>query len=276
MQNYPYQDAPDEQRIEALLSDFKPQPSPRFYDRMRTAPWQEQPQSQASRKIREWRLARKSAWIVITGFFVLVFFIYAVFPSVRVAASQIIHFFLPASSDQLDVQVTLSNPNDLLDFSNPANFPLTMDALRQQVGFKVKQIPSSLGAPPFIGARYDPVYNAVTLLYQAEDYNLLLTQRPLRNSQDVSSVGANAHVEFVPIGSSQGEFVVGGWKAVSSQPGTAIPASPAVVQINAVWDDNLPQSTLRWQESGYSYELRSSGENRPSQSQLISWANELK
>ncbi len=206
----------------------------------------------------------------------MVFFVYVLFPSVRVAAGQIIHFFLPGSSDQLDIQVTLNNPNDLLDFSNPDNFPLTMEALRQQVGFNVKQIPSSLGAPPFIGARNDPIYNAVTLLYQAEDYILLLTERPLRNSQDLFSVGANAHVEFVLIGTVQGEFVVGGWSAVSTQPGPYKATSSAPVQITAIWDDELPQSTLRWQESGYAYELRSTGENRPSQSQLISWANELK
>ena len=36
--------------------------------------------------------------------------------------------------------------------------------------------------------------------------------------EDVFSIGANAMVKLVNIGDIQGEFVVGGWKAVSTQP----------------------------------------------------------
>jgi hypothetical protein len=276
MQNDPHQDTPDEQKIELLLGCFKSQPSPRFYARMRNAPWQKEHLSLASREYRTWRLGFKSAWGFAALILVLAILVLAIFPSVRVAASQIIHFFLPAASDQLEVQVTLTNPNDLLDFSNPSNFLFTVDDVQQRAGFNVKQIPSSLGAPPFIGARYDSSYNAVTILYKGEDYILLLTQRPLGNSEDVFSVGSSAKVEFVNIGDVQGEFVMGGWNAVSTEPVPGTSTSPGTVQINAVWDDSLPQSTLRWQESGFAYELRSSGVNRASQSQLLSWANGLK
>ena len=171
----------------------------------------------------------------------------------------------------------LSNTPYSFDFLNPANFPLSVANVQQQAGFSVKEIPSSPVAPSFIGARYDPAFNAVMLLYKKnEDYTLLLTQRPLGNSQDVFSIGSNAHVEFVNVGNVQGEYVIGGWNAVSTVTPSNIPTSSGSVQINAVWDDNLPQFTLRWQISGIAYELRSNGENSPSQSQLISWANELK
>jgi hypothetical protein len=276
MQNDPEQDAPDEHKIEVLLSGFKPQPSPRFFTLISSAPWLNEDLSLAPHKNMKWRLKHKYAWGFTALLLLLGILGFAFFPSVRVTASQIMHYFLPAASDQLDVQVTLSNPNDLLDFSNPANFPLTISAVQQRAGFVIKQIPYSLTAPHFIGARYDLNYNAVTILYTADDYALLLTQRPLGNSQDVFSVGANAKVDFVTIGDVQGEFVMGGWNAVSIQPGPSTTTTPTSVQIEAVWDASLPQSTLRWQEPGFAYELRCSGVNRASQSQLLTWANELK
>jgi hypothetical protein len=276
MDNELHQDTPDEQIIVQFFSSFKPQPSPRFYARMRTTPWQNEQLSCPSHENKKWRLSRKAAWMLSSLIVVLVILVFLIFPSARVAADQIIHFFLPASSDQLNVQVSMSDPNDLLDFSNPSNFPLEVDDVQERAGFEIRQIPSSLGPPALIGARFDLVYNAATLLYKSDDFTLLLTQRPIGNSQDVFSVGPNAQVEFVHIGDVNGEFVVGGWKAVSTTPIPDKTTEPGTVEINAVWDNGLPQSTLRWQEFGYAYEFRSYGVNRASQSQLIFWANGLK
>ena len=46
--------------------------------------------------------------------------------------------------------------------------------------------------------------------------------------------------------------------------------------ISAVWDAQLPQYTLRWQENGFIYELRTLREGSPSQSDLIAYAIGLK
>jgi hypothetical protein len=267
---------PDELEIEQLLGDFKPQPSTRYYKRMSSAPWRLQEQAFRStehiKRIPRWKTVLALAtFIIVLGLLSLSFI-----PSLRVAADQFIHFFLPATSDQLNVQITPGNPLETLDFMNPSYFPLSKDEVQRQAGFMVKMIPLSPTTPTFIGARYALEYNAAYLLYKGEEYTLLVTQRPLGTSQDVLSIGSNAKVEFVNIGDFQGEYVVGGWNAVSTQAPSDIPTQMGTVQINAVWDDQLPQYTLRWQESGFAYELRINGENSPSQSQLISWANELK
>jgi hypothetical protein len=276
MRNNPDENIPDEIKIKQLLSGFKPQPTTRFNARMRSAPWQNRDLSRPSIQAKNWALRWKSAWVLAALIIVIAFLTLSFLPSVRVAADQFIHFFLPAASDRLEVQVTPANTPDAMDFSNPSNFLLNMDEVSQQAGFTVIEIPSSPAAPTFIGARYEAEYNAVLLLYKGADYDLLLTQRLLGNSQDVFSIGSNAHVEFVNVGDVQAEYVVGGWSAVSTEVPTGNPTPSSTVQITALWDDSLPQFTLRWQVAGFAYELRSNGVNSPSQSQLISWANELK
>ncbi len=276
MQNNPDESLPDDVKIEQLLSAFKPKPMKRLNARMISAPWQMQNRTRPSYETKNWLLRWKSAWVLAAFILVLAFLILVFIPSIRVAADQIIHFFLPAASNRLDVQITPANQLDSMDFSNPSNYPLNINDVQQQAGFVVKGILSLPEGLSFVGARYDHSYNAVTLLYQASDYFLILTQRPLGNSQDVFSIGPNAHVEFVNIGGVQGEYVVGGWNAVSTQQPTGLETPPGTVHLNAVWDDSLPQFTLRWHLAGYAYELRSTGINSPSQSQLITWANELK
>lgn len=276
MQNHPNDNHPDELKIEQLLSAFKPQPTPRLNARMSSAPWFTQDHSRSGTEAKTWTHRMTPTLAIAVIILVLVIITLGFIPSVRVAADQFIHFFLPAASDRLEVQVTPANPLVTLDFSNPSNFPLNIREVQQQAGFLVKEIPFSTAAPAFIGARYEPELNAALLLYQGKNYTLLLTQRPLGNSQDVFSIGSNAHVEFVKVGDIQAEYVVGGWTAVSTQTPSGTPSSSGGVHISAVWDDTLPQATLRWQEAGYAYELRTNGVNMPSQSQLINLSNELK
>jgi hypothetical protein len=194
----------------------------------------------------------------------------------RVIARQIIFSFISGPSDQVNIQVTLSNPEDLFNFAAPENFPLSLDEVRQQAGFFVKEITSSKAELELVGARFDPSYNAAIILYQGTNYKLFLSQRPIGNSVDVFSIGSSAQVNLVNIGDIKGEFVIGGWKAISTQPAHDTSTSGNQTSINAIWDNNLPQSTLRWQTNGYIYELRAVGEGSPSESVLITIANELK
>jgi len=275
MDNNPNQNTPDEIKIEELLSQIKPLPTSRFYSKMRTAPWQ-RPISTERSRISILKPGRRLIWGLTVSGLVLAIFVITFIPSIRAAASQIIHLFLSAPSNQLEVQVVLTSPGDLYDFSNPANFPLSLEESQQQAGFGVKEISMLPEGLSFIGSRFDTSYNTVTLLYQANDYSLFLTQRLLGRSQDVFSIGDSAHVKIVNIGDIQGEFVVGGWKAISTQPSTENQTPTSSVYINANWDNDLPQSTLRWQVGDIVYELRSNGEGSPSQSELILLANELK
>jgi hypothetical protein len=55
---------------------------------------------------------------------------------------------------------------------------------------------------------------------------------------------------------------------------TEAPTQETKTSITAIWDNDLPQSTLRWQFDGTMFELRSIGVERLSQTEMINLANE--
>jgi hypothetical protein len=276
MKNTPHPNLPDEMKIEEMLSHFKPQPTLRFYNKMSTAPWHRSITPDTSTYLPNRKHTRRLIWGLIALLFMIGVLGITLIPSVRVIARQIIYSFISAPSNQIEVQVTLTSPGDLYNFSDPANFQLSIKYVQQQAGFEIKEISSLPGSLSFIGARFDPNYKTATLLYQGNDYKVFLTQRPLGNSLDVFSIGESALIKLVNIGDFQGEYVDGGWKVISTQPASENQTPTSSVNINAIWDNELPQSTLRWQLNGIVYELRSVGDGRPPQSELIIMANELK
>jgi hypothetical protein len=276
MDNTPKRDAPNEMQIEEMLSRFKPQPTARFFAMMENAPWQTTTHHVSTRWYRTWKPAHKLIWGLVGLLLIFTVLCLVFFPQVRAIARQIYFSFVTSNSDQLEVQVTLSSPGDLFHFSDPANFLLSINEVQQQAGFHVREITLLSDKLSFTGARFDPYSDATTLLYQGIDYILFLTQRPLGNGQDVFSIGANAKVNTVKIGSSEGEFVTGGWKAVSTQLTNENQTPASQIIVNAIWDSSLPQYTLRWQETDFVYELRTVGQGSPSQTDLIKLANELK
>jgi hypothetical protein len=197
-------------------------------------------------------------------------------PQVRAIARQIFYSFLHAPSNQIEIQVTLSAPGDLFNYSDPSNFQLSIDEAQQEAGFQIKQIMPVPDNVTLVGARFDPDYQAVILLYHSDSYELFLTQRQLGTGQDVFSIGQDARVQLVRVGSVHGEYVEGGWKSLSVEPTGDHQTPENRINITAMWDSSLPQSTLRWQADNLSYELRATDENRPSLADLLSWANELK
>ncbi len=272
----PSQNPPNEEMIEDLLGKFAPQPSDRMHAMLRSAPWQKQVVQKQIIVITNLKRRRKYIWGTVVGGVLLAIFVIMFVPSIRAAANQIFHLFLLATSDQLNIQVDATSPGDLVDFSNPDNFRMSIEEVQQVSGFEVKHLSTMPADLTFIGARYDSIYKTVTILYKAEDYILFLTQRPLGKGEDVFSIGAGAVVKQVRIGNIDAEFVVGGWKAVSTQPSAGSQTPDGAADIYAIWDNGYPQFTLRWQARGFIHELRSDGEGSPSQSILINLANELK
>jgi hypothetical protein len=267
---------PDEVRLEEMLGQFKPVPSSRFHLMMITAPWQRVKSSNASSSSKKNFALRRLVWGVTGALVLLMVLGIAFIPSIQAIARQIMYSFIPAPSNQIEVQVTMTNPNDLYHYSDPANFPLSVSEVQNMAGFPIKQISHLAEGMNFIGARFDANYDAVILLYHGNAYNLFLSQRPLGNGQDVFSIGESAMVKIVLIGEIQGEFVTGGWKSISTQ-STSEPSNPDnSVNITAIWDNDLPQSTLRWQKDSFVYEIRGIGENMPSLNELMTLANELK
>ena len=273
MEKMPFSKVPDENQIEAMLSEIKPMPTPRLESMMRHAPWQKTVPA-GSRGA--WKPTRRLAW-GLAGLVLVVLFLSVLFiPSVRGIARQIIYNYLFAPSNQLEVQVTLASPADLYNFSDPANFPLSIQEAQQEGGFNLKLLTNLPEGLRFIGSRFDQKFYSVTMLYEGLDYQLFLTQRPQGNGSDMFGIGSDAEVKLVSIGESQGEFVTGGWEAVSTQPVAPQTTPGSTVNIQATWDNSLPQATLRWQAGGYIYELRSLGEGGLSESELINLANGLK
>ena len=273
MEKTPLTKVPDESQIEAMLSEIKPLPSTRLGSMLRGAPWQK---TIHARKQGTWKPTHRLAW-GLAGFVVVALFLSVLFiPSVRGIARQIIYNYLIAPSNQLEVQVTLASPADLYNFSDPANFPLSVQEVQQEAGFSLKQLTNLPEGLSFIGSRFDQKYYSVTMLYEGLDYQLFLTQRPQGNGSDVFGIGSDAKVKLVKVGESQAEFVTGGWAAVSTQPVAPQTTPGSTVSIQAIWDNSLPQATLRWQAGGYICELRSLGEGGLSESELIILANGLK
>lgn len=276
MNQNPHQAIPDEEKIEKLLCQFKPQPSKRYYEQIALAPWRAGAPAAKQNKL----VLRNNFLTITVGTLVIILLIilslFVFFPSARVTADQIIHFFLPSTSNQVEIQVTPESSTTMLDFSNPANFPLSVNEARQLVKFAIREIPALPANLIFTGARYEKGYNAVIFLYTGSDYILFFTQRPAGDGQDVFSVGADAKIDWVMIGENQAEYVLGGWKASATQPAVIVKKTPATTELNAVWDNQLPQSTLRWVSDGMVYELRTSGSETPSRSEIIDWANGLK
>ncbi len=269
--------SPDETEIEGMLSRIKPQPTARFSRMMKPAPWNRVPVKNVP-SYRASMSERNVTWVLVTLIVMTLTGAILFIPSVKAVANQIFHSFLHAPSNQIQVQVTVTSPGDLYSYSDPGNFQLSVAQAEQKAGYQVKQVLPIPAGFVFEGARYDNAYNTVILLYQdpASYLTLWLTQRPLKHSQDVFSIGPEATVRLVKIGEIQGEFVQGGWQVRSTQTATETQPAGNSVNVVAVWDNSLPQSTLRWQAEGMAYELRVSGFGGPSQSDLINWANELK
>ena len=276
MNTQPRPNAPDENEIESMLRRFKPEPSPRFHQRMQTAPWHRSRHAHGPNREGRWLSPPRLVWGLVIVLVVSLLGAVILIPPVRAIARQIIYSFISAPSNQIEIQATLSSPGDLFNYTDPSNFTLSLDEAQSLAGFQVRQILPIPAGLTLVGARYDPDYHALTILYRDAHFSLFLTQRTLGNSQDVFSIGQAATVEVVKIGVIQAEYVQGGWKAISTQPAPENQARGNLINITATWDSTLPQSTLRWQAGGIAYEIRAVGEGGPTQSDLINWANELK
>jgi hypothetical protein len=269
-------ETPDDNQIIELLSRFAPVPSARFTEKMENAPWKLKVSQQKQRLFNYSKPKLRGLIGIAIIISILAIISLSFFPSVQAVARQIIYSFISESSDQIIIQATLSAPEELFHYSDPAHFPLSNQAAHQQAGFEVKEIINLPAGVNKVGSRYDSSYSQVITLYQGSGYDLFLTQRPNGNGEDIFSIGSTAQVYLVKIGDHEGEYVNGGWKAVSTQIITDTINPGNQTSISAVWDNDLPQHTLRWQADDFIYELRSIGEGGPTQSELIMLANGLK
>jgi hypothetical protein len=258
-----HSEPPSIQNIESLLGYLKPNPSPRFNQRLQKAPWKHH---HRSLMIRRWGFAML---VILCSFLVA----WVIFPPLQTMARSWILYFWPDRQDQMQVSLADINPQDLFQYASPENFPFSISQVANLAGFPVKQPTSCLPGMEFVGGRYEAATKTVVMLYQGAGYNLFLSQRPIEAGQEYFSIGASAEVQEVSIGDIPGEYVTGGWVTIT---GTSVIEQAALEDLQVAWDANLPQYTLRWQYQGYAYQLRSTGSHGPQKFELITLAQDIR
>src|SRR4030042_564727 len=176
MSKIPQKDIPTELMIESMLGQFQPLPTARFYRNIQISPWAKKDSNNRIASIPRSKPFPRLIWGLVVITLILVFIGISFIPSINAIARQIIFSFISAPSNQLEIQVPSSNPADLYHFSDPVNFPLSIIEAQKQANIEIKQIQVLPEGLVFLGARYDAHYEAVTILYQADDYKLFLTQ----------------------------------------------------------------------------------------------------
>ena len=249
--------------IENLLRQLQPRPSPRFYLRIKKAPWQSRSTA--------WLLRRFGLAAAALGMILILGLLLS--PPLRTLARQWILFFLPDAQDQMELSIEQLDAQELYHYATPENFPYSVVQLSDLAGYPVSQPALLLPGMQLVGGRYELETLTTVLLYQGAGYNLFLSQRPIEAGQEYFSIGASAIVESVSVGDIQGEYVAGGWVKRSGLPSTE-PDSTTELYIQ--WDKALPQYTLRWQIQDFAYQLRSTGITSPQKDELITLAQTIR
>lgn len=257
----------EDSQLEARLRAFRPTPSQRFYQRLEAAPWQAGRSRPDSVRPYPAGLQRPGWQAALALAAALLLFGLAAWPGLYVLGQQIWRFFTPEDEDRL--VLTLDAPG-VTRLEGPADFPLDPLEAAALAGFEPRVLANS---PELVlsGLRYETQLQALQTLYTASGYTLLVTQRPLGTIQELASIGPAAQVIEVEVAGQAGEYVAGGWR---QPPGTITPAGER--EIETLWDANLPQQTLRWQEGGFAFELRCFGDRSPGKDGLLSLAERLK
>jgi hypothetical protein len=235
---------PSEEEIEALLSQIKPLPGKRFYQRMEHAPWEKRGLRFGAQTLRRLAIAAFLIFVVVSATFTI--------PSVQAAARQLLRFFVSSISDQRTVEAPIPLPGS----QAKTYYALNLEQAQKVAGYPLKNLYLLPDQMVLSGAHFEPSLKAVSLRYTNGSVDLIFTQHPLGKVKEYSSIGASATVEPVQVRGVQGEFVSGAWRLQSTQmviQETSLPGTQA--NLGLYWDANLPQHILRWQENGMAYEL---------------------
>lgn len=216
---------PDEKQIEELLENLKPTSTKRLDRRLSHAPW-------TRRAVNRRRMEIVGILMVLVAIAIT-----SITPQGRAWAQGIIRFFTRAESDTRPV----TTPSEDIAW----DFNLSLNEARSMANFDIVEpawLPESLS---FNGAAFDAEYDIVRIRWTNADTNgLVLTEQPLSvpvDCQICEIVGASAEIQPVQVGSLQGEYVVGVWKANSSG--------------EWGWDSDPWLQRVRWQANGVAYEL---------------------
>lgn len=196
---------------------------------------------------------RQMAWVMLAALLIGMAFLAT--PQGRVWAQEFMQFFTRTRTDTLPVQPWQLTPQPTIAPSTAAPDPasileakLSVNEVKEQSGFAVKEptwMPKHLTV---VGATYDPQRFLVRIFYRLAESNGLVLKEEFYSSPDTcvlcNEVGASASVERVQIGNTAGEYVQGVWKLTENGP---------------IWENDPYLQTLRWQVDGIAYELQYMG-----------------
>lgn len=272
---------PDISEIESLLREIQPQPSDNFYHRMDKSPWVRTKREQNYWKsiidtILQPNFQVKALIIAILLFLVLALgFVNT--PEFVAIAQQIAKYILPAESDQRYLPIANSVTISPTALETLDNFPLNQEEAQGLVVIQLKRIPISNNNLSFNGARYDPKLKAVTMRYEMDKALILFTQRPINNIEEYTSVGASAPIESISLRGDTGEYVEGGWKILTEYSDASTTVSPnSNSELAVIWDPDLPQRILRWQEDNTLFEILVTGNHNLERSDIVKIAESIR
>jgi len=270
----------DEYQIQAILDKFQPRPSNRLYQRMQRAPWTSEKQMNISFsrhlkdlfRVPQFRFILLAALILIVTFFGLVSY-----PSIGVVAQNFMRFLRPAASDHIAIPIRLPLSEEANSFGAPGYFSLTMEQAQEKVNFQLKIIDHPKTELSFSGAHFNPNIGAIIQRYSNPTYAIYFSQRRLGGVEEYTKIGGSAPVETAYIHGIEAEFATGGWRLDPTSEKLATTSSPGTqITVEAYWDENLPQSILRWQENGYLFEIFVVGKENQIKDELIQIAESVK
>jgi hypothetical protein len=258
---------PSEEDIVSYLETFQPHPSEDYYLRMETAPWTA-PEQASSRftDFMNWLTGMDNPFprpgvhvaLAATVLLLVIILVTLASPKLQAVAQQILHFIVPAPTDELALQVTAQPPGTQEPLNASERYPLTSIQAEELSGYPIivfAQLPEGI---TLTGAQYNPNLHAVTLRYSGAGQTILFTQRPVGEITEYATVGASAPVEIVTVHGVPGEFVTGGWIVTDTNDRIQATAAPGTqFSLGVYWDPTLPQRILRWQEGNILYEILS-------------------
>ena len=258
---------PSEEEIVLLLETFQPHPSEDYYHRMETAPWTA-PEETGSRfpNFMKWLTGIGNPFprtglhvaLASTVLLLVIVMVTLASPKLQAVAQQILHFIIPAPTDELALQVTVQPPGTQVPLNAVERYPLTSTQAEELSGYPIRVVAQLPEGITLTGAQYNPKLHAVILRYAGAGQTLLFTQRPEGEVAEYATVGASAPVEIVTVRGVPGEFVTGGWIVTDTNDRIQATAAPGTqISLGVYWDPTLPQRILRWQEGNMLYEILS-------------------
>lgn len=243
----------NEQQMRSILTDLTEQNAPKatinlwpgIQSRIQVSDPNEPRGTQMN--TRQQRIPRLAAAISLAAILAGVLFFTT--PKGQALAQSMLRFFTRSESNQLPVQswqltplpppgTPTADPASIIDANQD------IEEVQQKAGFDVyvpSWIPDTLH---FSEASIDQDQKIVRIFYRYFETNgLVLRQEMLPRTNQCElcdTVGANAAVQAVTIGETNGEYVEGVWKLTENGP---------------VWESDPYLKTLRWQNKDMAFEL---------------------